>query len=355
MRRTTLLAALVLATGTTLLPAVADAAVPVRCGDRITADTTLTKDLRCAGGTGLVLAAGVTLDLGGHRLIGPGAATSDGNGVEVRTATEATVRNGRIEGWAAGANVLPDDDSDGSRLAVDAVTFADNGAGVSLFFGNVRIAGSEFRGNTTAVGAFTADGSVTDTRFRDNGTVIAASAGSFDVTRSTLTDNRIGMTGDDVGFTVVDSVVRDGDTAFSTFRGGVTLARSEVRGYRIGLDNDGSSLSTATDSRFTGNGTAVQLGIDSSTGLTRNQFRGNGTGVTVKPGLDSPIRQAGLVDNVFERNGDGVFLPDDVVSLQGNSAVRNTGWGLYAPHAIDLGGNTASRNGNQPQCVGVVC
>jgi parallel beta-helix repeat protein len=42
-------------------------------------------------------------------------------------------------------------------------------------------------------------------------------------------------------------------------------------------------------------------------------------------------------------------------SLSGNSARKNTRWGIHAPGAVDLGGNTASGNGNQPQCVGVAC
>ena len=43
------------------------------------------------------------------------------------------------------------------------------------------------------------------------------------------------------------------------------------------------------------------------------------------------------------------------MSIGGNDARNNTGWGIYAPGATDLGGNTAAHNGNQPQCVGVVC
>ena len=43
------------------------------------------------------------------------------------------------------------------------------------------------------------------------------------------------------------------------------------------------------------------------------------------------------------------------MSIGGNSARNNTGWGINAPGATDLGGNTARHNGNEPQCVGVVC
>ena len=52
----------------------------------------------------------------------------------------------------------------------------------------------------------------------------------------------------------------------------------------------------------------------------------------------------------------GVLLPSAAgVSLGGNHADRNSRWGINAPGATDLGGNTATGNGNEPQCVGVTC
>ncbi|WP_166435968.1 hypothetical protein [Cellulomonas shaoxiangyii] len=43
------------------------------------------------------------------------------------------------------------------------------------------------------------------------------------------------------------------------------------------------------------------------------------------------------------------------MTLGGNEARGNSGWGIHAPGVTDAGGNTARGNGNQPQCVGVVC
>jgi len=64
-----------------------------------------------------------------------------------------------------------------------------------------------------------------------------------------------------------------------------------------------------------------------------------------------------IEQNTLRRNGDGINLLDvfGTALLGGNRAVNNTGWGINAPQATDLGGNTASGNGNEPQCVGVVC
>ena len=44
-----------------------------------------------------------------------------------------------------------------------------------------------------------------------------------------------------------------------------------------------------------------------------------------------------LADDTFTRNGDAVYVPDAFLpsptgySLEGDRAVRNTGWGIYAP------------------------
>ncbi|MBO9555960.1 hypothetical protein [Cellulomonas sp.] len=61
-------------------------------------------------------------------------------------------------------------------------------------------------------------------------------------------------------------------------------------------------------------------------------------------------------DNRFRFNGDGILSDAGaLLQLGGNAVKRSTGWGIHAPGATDLGGNTARNNGNTPQCVGVVC
>lgn len=53
-------------------------------------------------------------------------------------------------------------------------------------------------------------------------------------------------------------------------------------------------------------------------------------------------------------NVDAVHL-DAPVAMRTTVAVRNSGYGIWAPHATDLGGNVAWGNGIEPQCTGVVC
>src|SRR5215207_1793764 len=74
----------------TLIGAAPASAQPA-CGEVITQDTTLTADLDCGFADGLVIgAAGVTLDLGGHRI------STSGTGVSNPGFADVTIRNGSI-------------------------------------------------------------------------------------------------------------------------------------------------------------------------------------------------------------------------------------------------------------------
>jgi len=95
----------------------------VACGDMITQDTKLDSDLICAGdegNTGLagpdaleIGAAGVTLDLGGHTISGPGAES-----VGVRAyGRDFTIRRGTIRGFYLGVDA-PAVGTDMRRLAI---------------------------------------------------------------------------------------------------------------------------------------------------------------------------------------------------------------------------------------------
>ena len=130
--RAALVAAVVvsLATGTVLVGP-AGAAV-LSCGDVITQDTTLTADVGPCAGTGLVVAAdGVTLNLGGHTVMGDVLARSandvlgptgrDRAGVVLRRVRGAVVTNGTISGFDAGVAVVGGGDN-----AVRRVTARDN-------------------------------------------------------------------------------------------------------------------------------------------------------------------------------------------------------------------------------------
>jgi hypothetical protein len=354
MGRAVMVAALV-AVGVGVVPGEASAA-GLRCGDRVVADTVLTRDLRCASGPGLVLEGGVTLDLGGHRIVGPGAEAEAGDGVLVSGGVQATVRNGAVVGWPRGVAVEQGDDPDTlARAAVDGISFRGNGTAVWSFLGEVRVAGSVFRDNGSGVNLFFAGGSVERSTFRGNrAAAVASQVGPLRVTDSTFVDNESGVDCTDVGCAVERSRFTRGTAALTSYRASVALVDSEVRGHQVGFraqfEGGGDS---ATNSRFVGNDVAVRLSILGRVTLTGNRFTGNRVGVTETEEVETA--EATLTGNRFDRNGDAVLLTVVPARLGTNVATRNTGWGLYAPHAVDLGGNRARGNGNQPQCVGVAC
>ncbi|MFP5377017.1 MAG: right-handed parallel beta-helix repeat-containing protein [Acidimicrobiia bacterium] len=119
-----------LAAGTVLVgPA---GAATLGCGDVITEDTTLTADVGPCAGTGLVVAAdGVTLDLGGHTVMGDAEARSAGEelgptgrdraGIVLRQVSDVVVANGTVTGFDAGVAIVG-----GGGNTVRRVTARDN-------------------------------------------------------------------------------------------------------------------------------------------------------------------------------------------------------------------------------------
>lgn len=99
--------------GATLLTAAPAAAAEVGCGDTLLADTALTHDLVCGPGDGLRIGAdGITLDLKGYTIQGPGAyGAGAGGGVRAARVSGFEIRNGTITGYAEG--VVLDQASDG--------------------------------------------------------------------------------------------------------------------------------------------------------------------------------------------------------------------------------------------------
>ncbi len=79
---------------------------PPTSGVEISSDTTLDRDLVCDGGPALVIVAdGVTLDLGGHTVSGPPDVRGRGPGILLRGVSGATVRNGTVQRFDAGVAV----------------------------------------------------------------------------------------------------------------------------------------------------------------------------------------------------------------------------------------------------------
>src|SRR5690349_24818436 len=77
------------------------ASAAVQCGAVLTSNTKLTSDLTCdASGDALTIgASGVTLNLNGHTLTGPGAYATPYAAVRVAGQARARITNGKVTGF----------------------------------------------------------------------------------------------------------------------------------------------------------------------------------------------------------------------------------------------------------------
>ena len=342
-----------------LVPAAPAAAAPPACGDTVSGTVVLTADLVCSG-TGLVLTDGTTLDLAGHRVVGDG----DGafTGLLVPPDGDVTVRGGVVTGWEEGvASAWENPTAEVGHLLLDGMTLRDNAYGVRVIglVGSppeVEVTSSRFTGNGTGVAAIQAQPvSVTSSRFVENATGAYVSSGRSVVT---VLDSVFAHNGSALGCTdgggceVVDSTLRDNGTGVSvTDLAGATLRGTTLARNGRGVDCNRSGLHLEDDD-LRDNDTGARL-YNCGGAVVASTFLRNDVGLSAQ-NPDEPVELA-VRGSTFRRNGDGLLVLSGPSALEGSTAIRNERWGIHAPGATDLGGNTARGNGNEPQCVGVAC
>lgn len=274
-----------------IAPASADS---VECGDEISVDTVLTADLTCGPGDGLeIVADGVTLDLGGHTITGPGAyGAGAAAGVRVTQRTGVTVMHGTITGYQTGVVLNESRDGHVTRLTV---------------------------------------------HHNDQGIILAGGSGHV-VDKNVAADNgrdaiKLGLSS---GNRVTQNTVSGNDY-------GIAVA-------------DGSSRNTVDRNVASGNkyfGIAA-WGPGTQNVIEKNQVSGSvHHGIQV----NSDVPGITLLQNYLSGNGDdGIHVETTTATLTKNTAVYNVDLGISAPTGVtDGGGNKASGNGNVLQCTGVVC
>jgi len=350
------------ATGLTAAPAIA-APSPLVCGSTLTEDTTLAGDLRCPGASpALHLARGVTLDLGGHAVVG------NGTGSAISAAPDgATVRNGTVRGWDVAVSnepANPDAEPDPLTLLVEDVRLADNEVALRTqgeflgSWGPTVVRRTTFSGNETGLDiTWYGIATVEDSTFKDNGTAISSDASSVQVSGTAFHRNTVGLSGYEASF-LVDASRFVGNTSGVAVGGtsSLTLRGSTVSGSDTGV-SAGLGYVVIEGSTLSRNATAVVAEYAGGL-ISGTTFRHNGVAFNA---AQAPYYwDLVLQDNVVVRNGDGIVTqPTDedwtLLKLGGNRVEDSTGWGIHAPGVTDLGGNTARRNGNEPQCTGVVC
>ncbi|MGW6130450.1 hypothetical protein ACWFNE_10545 [Cellulomonas sp. NPDC055163] len=329
------------------------------CGQTVTSDAYLAHDLTCPTDVAVVLEGdGVDLDLRGHVLRG----TRESNGVVLPGWENHTIRNGTIRGFGAGVSTtevdvtVPEprvrlqdvvlrenwfglDASFTSRVVVDGGRVVDNDTGLAGGFqGYVEVTGGTvFRGNGLAISQWV---DVEGATFTRNDLVGECSDGYLRISGSRITRNR---------------QVFGGTFACAPALEGSYVAHNDLV---LPVEHYPSGTALLTDNDFVRNGVVIDaFGPVEAVG---NTFVRNDVAVR-SPEVGVPAENPDwvwpfvtLTDNIFLRNGDAI----DVLSpgvLTGNRVERSTGWGIHAPNVTDGGGNTASRNGREPQCTGVVC
>lgn len=364
MRSTaTLASAAVLATALGVAAASGASAAPPgpSCGDTVTGEVHLTRDLHCTD-VGLVLAPGAVLDLDGHTLRGPGTAGGWAlpTDVENDRPETVTVRDGRITGWqqVLGADpgaldvVLEELVLDHNRTVVFGTSvvvhvtdsrFADNETAMNVLGGFAGVTGSEFVRNAigVSVGPFGAESEVSGSVFVDNALALGCSEGGVTVEATTFRRNTTGIGSDWCATSVTGSTFTDNATGVRT-----RMVSPTFQGL----------IDTISQNVLVRNDVAADLGVGAT--VQDNVLHHNAQAlVSETAGFATEVEEMVVVGNVSHHNaGDGIRI-DTRVELGDNSANHNGGNGIDAPHpgTVDLGGNRARGNGTEPQCVGVVC
>jgi hypothetical protein len=334
------------------------------CGQVITSDTTLTRDLTCYGGAGpaLTIAADdVTLDMDEHTVTIPFEFLRTPDYIVLRSIgnDRVTIKNGAFRydsdsGFSGIANEIS-----GSRITLRNVGFW---GGVALGVDHSRIVdtdASNYWGTGVALSGHH------NTLLRVRASVVDGLGLSVDGSENRLLDSHAGgwrgaeITGDHNVFRggTIGSV--RGDALVLT--GSDTQVRnSEIRGaadFAVGVRVVGATDGVLALNIITA-GSTGQVQIIGSTGtrLSRNTLNAQSiTGDGIHVDADSFATLLAR-NSVHGASDDGIEIDSPDTRLRANTTNNNGDLGIEAvAGVIDLGGNTASGNGNPLQCVNVFC
>jgi parallel beta-helix repeat protein len=381
------------ALGTALVePALAST---VSCGDTITTDTTLHRDLiNCTGG-GLVIGANdITLNLNGH--------TIDGNDADVGVNNPAghsgvVIKGGAIREFDIGVLVADASDDVLRELAISNSTvgvllehvtntrIANDRVSDNRFYGIVLVNASEhnqIRGSTVSGSAFSPAVGLNDSdQNRVEKNVIEGSDEGLQILNGAENDVRenamshnlgtaISVDQGSAGNRVDENLITDNGDGITTGEASNTrISRNVVMrsGFYGAPDAGGFGILISGSDDNTvdrnvvaaGRGPAIYVAsLETAEISDRNVISSNianstlDDGILVDAATDTLIRS-----NRADRNGDdGIEVHAPATTLVRNSANRNHDLGINAvPGVTDGGGNHAFGNGNPAQCLNVAC
>jgi parallel beta-helix repeat protein len=354
-----------------------------KCGDTITADTTLDSDLVDCPNNGIVIGADdITLDLNGHRIDGDGTEFADCpkneicdvgvlddryDGVKIKG---GSTREFAVGVWLAGADhsrVVGISSSKNvffgavvgrsSRSVIRDSSFSHNippeGDGIGLFGSeHIKIAGNSIKDNRgPGIHVDASNGNLIKGNLFSHsspGVLIGGDRGSDRGDRNEVRGNRF---------------VRNGEGILVARGSRNVLTRNHLSrdGSGIGIDKGRHNLvarNVVVDPRTRG----INLGLDFADGTSiggidnivrRNVVKGSGGDAFLINAKGTSV----LRRNVAKGAGDDGFdVESRSAKLTKNRARRNADLGIDAVKGvIDGGGNRASGNGDRRQCVHVKC
>ena len=355
------------------------------CGDTITTDTKLHRDLVNCPNNGIVIGAdNITLDLNGHTIDGNGELTEDcapdeicDVGVVNDGHTRVTVTGGSVRQFAEGVLLLGAGhnrlghlsvsgnflrgilivESSHTRIEGSAITrngLTTDQAGLVLFTShNNRIERNRLSSNGD-IGLFsvddTNDNRIANNTFADNPEAAILIGGNG----NQLTGNRLLRNGDGIGIagnhnTITRNHIADAQTC------------PEECGIGLGISIDGGTQNLIAANLVT----RIQIGIrvEAFAGTTTdNVLRANVVRAAALDGIAIGLEQGPVTNTLLDRNlaigagDDGIDVDSAATTLTRNLALRNGDLGIEAvAGVIDGGGNRAAGNGNPAQCTNVDC
>jgi parallel beta-helix repeat protein len=299
-------------------PAGAGSPAPA-CGSTVTTNLTLTADLSCPSGDGLVVgAAGITIDLGGHTLNG----AAGGIGISNPSFATVTIRNGAITGFGTAVQVTS---APGNVIATLHVTIAaESTTGILLDAADrAQVQDNVLSGGVNAI-LLRADPNDPSNRAEANVVFRNTISGS---------EEAIAIVGSNDNH-LINNTVTGAATAFRIAGGSggndVTNNRASVGTTGLVVDSSNNSSNTVGGNTF---------------------FMYETTGISIEPGPSTTQ----VIGNQTFRNGVGIFAEAAGTSLGGNTADDNSVRGMIGLAGVDdLGANRASGNPD-PQCVNIRC
>lgn len=316
----------------------ASAQAALACGDTLTEDTKLHKNLVCEPGEGglTIGANGVKLDLNGHAIVGEGVLTEAVFSVNRK---RTTIVGGKIRGWDIGVDVGGGEDLTVSDLEIEdtAITSVRIGGVVGA-----TITGTVLRrpvGDNITVYNGAEDVEIADNKLIRGGMSLDGGSGHR------VTGNEIAKT-NGVGIGARSGIALHG-VADVLLRGN-HIEDAASSGIALGSVDGGVRVDRNT---IEGGGAAGVSVITLSTGvkITRNTvLDSGGDGIYLAADVGAEVR-----NNVAKRaDDDGIENDDDSTLVTGNTANGNTDYGIDSASASPMFSfdNIAKHNGNPAQC-----